>query len=197
MSHFYRVYWVSVGISVSLGFLPLLPLYFSSKRSCLGFSSWRTILGLNCFHLFYFKITKTFPVIFGFAIHSSPCFTKTIKPTLSKNAVLSKMDSVLLGEQKRMEPVCVINISREIVSFPELVLVKGCWPVVRFHLGLLTLDPTWTWLWMFWRHLPTSSPCPCFSRFFNLCCCESGPCHYFVRTWAIKNQDFGFLNERS
>jgi hypothetical protein len=66
----------------------------------LSFHSWRAILGLNCFQLFYFKITKTFLVIFGFAIHSPSVSTKTIKPTLSKNAVLSRMASVLLGEQK-------------------------------------------------------------------------------------------------
>ena len=58
-------------ISTSLDLLLFPPLYFSSEWLCLGFHSWRAILGLNCFHLFYFKITKTLPVIFGFAIHSS------------------------------------------------------------------------------------------------------------------------------
>lgn len=183
-------------ISVSLNLFLLFPLYFSRKWLCLGFHSWRAFPGLNCFHLFYFNITKPFPVIFGFAIHSSLCFTKTIKPTLSKNAVLSKMDSVLLGEQKRMEPVCVINISREIASFPELVLDKGCWPLVRFRFGLLTLDPTWTWLWMSWRHLPASHPCPFSSRLFSPSApAGSAPAIIFLRTGAMKNQDFGFLNE--
>lgn len=87
-------------ISKPLDWLPLPPFHFSRKWLCLGFHSWRAILGRDCFHLLYFKITKAFLVIFGFAIQSSLCFTKTIKPTLSKNAVLSKMDSGLLGEQK-------------------------------------------------------------------------------------------------
>lgn len=128
-------FWISIPLDLFL----LLLLYFSKKWLCLGFHSWRAILGLKCFHLFYFKITKPFLVIVGFAIHSSLCFTKTIKPTLSKNAVLSKMDSVLLGEQERTEPACVINNSREIAAFPEPALVRGCWPLVRSQWG--------HWLW--------------------------------------------------
>lgn len=171
------------------------PCISAKKWLCLGFHSWRAILGLSCFHLFYFKITKAFQVIFGFAIHSSLCFTKTIKPTLSKCCIEQNGFSPP-WRAERTEPVRLINISREIVSFPELVLVKGCWPVVWFHVGLLTPDPTWTSLWLSQRHLPTLYLRLLSSQLFSLHSCWPGPCQYFLRTRAMKNQDVGFLNER-